>query len=122
VLDLLKPHYRLALITNGASDTQRTALRALGIEDRFDAIVISGEVGIAKPDASIFRLAADKLGLQPKSVWHVGDSLRTDVAGARAAGVVAVWLNRPGARRESGEPEPEHEIRSLKELPALVQT
>lgn len=121
LLELLKPRYPLALITNGASDTQRSSLRILGIEDRFDAVVISGEVGVAKPDASVFRLAVDRLGLDPEDTWHVGDSLRSDVAGARAAGLTAVWLNRPAIPRQAGDPQPDHEIRSLGELPALLQ-
>ena len=110
----------LALITNGASDAQRGKLRALGIEHWFDAVVISGEVGIAKPDASVFGLALDKLAVERENVWHVGDSLTTDVAGANAAGLSAVWLNRSGLSRGEGDPEPDVEIRSLSNLMALL--
>src|SRR5216684_317722 len=86
----------LALITNGASDTQRDKLRVLEMEHWFEVVVISGEVGIAKPDASAFGLAIDKLTVEPENVLHVGDSLTTDVVGAQAAGLTAVWLNRSG--------------------------
>ena len=110
----------LALVTNGASDTQREKLRALGIASRFDAVVISGEAGVAKPDAAVFGLALDQLGVPPEDVWHVGDNLATDVAGARAAGLTAVWVNRLGATRTPGDPEPHHELRSLAELPRLL--
>lgn len=109
-----------ALITNGASDTQRETLRVLGIEHLFDAVVISAEVGVAKPDATIFGLALDELGIGPEDVWHVGDSLQTDVAGARAAGLTAVWINRGGVQRKDGDAQPDYEIRSLRELAALV--
>lgn len=94
----------LALITNGASDTQRDALRALGIEQRFDAVVISGEVGVAKPTAAVFGIAVEKLAVQPEQVWHVGDSLSTDIAGAKAAGLTAVWLNRDRLPWKEGDP------------------
>jgi 2-haloalkanoic acid dehalogenase type II len=117
---LLKARLSLALVTNGASDTQREALRTLGLEQEFGAVVISGEVGITKPDASIFVMALDKLGVDPENAWHVGDSLRTDVAGAQRAGLTSVWLNRRGIRREEGEPQPDFEIGSLRELPALL--
>lgn len=110
----------LALITNGASDTQRDKLRSLGIEDRFDAVVISGDVGIAKPDPSLFELALDKLAVRREHAWHVGDNLATDVAGAQAAGLTAVWLNRRGLSRSAGDPEPDFEIRSLSDLLALL--
>ncbi len=110
----------LALVTNGASDTQRDALRVLGIEQRFGAVVISGEVGIAKPDAALFGIAIATLSVKPENVWHVGDSLTADVAGAQAAGLTAVWLNRGGHPWKEGDPKPDYEIRSLKQLEGLL--
>ena len=110
----------LGLVTNGASDTQREKLRALDIERCFDAIVISGEVGIAKPNPVVFEFALNRLGVGQEGVWHVGDSLAADVAGARAAGLTSVWLNRTERARVEGEPEPHLEIRSLSELTPLL--
>ena len=86
----------------------------------FGAVVISGEVGRAKPDASVFTLALDELGGARENVWHVGDSLRTDVAGAQAAGLTAVRLTRRGVHRTDPDPKPDYEIRSLAELAALL--
>jgi putative hydrolase of the HAD superfamily len=117
---LLVKGLRLGLVTNGASDTQRAALRALGIEQWFGAVVISGEVGIAKPDRAVFRIAVDALGVGPEDAWHVGDSLTTDVAGAKAAGLTAIWLNRRRLPWNEGDPKPHHEIRSLTELAGLL--
>lgn len=119
-LSLLQPRFSLALVTNGASDTQRENLRVLDIEHRFGAVVISGEVGVAKPDARIFRLALDELGVLPENAWHVGDDLNTDVAGAKAAGLTAVWLNRGDDPWKEGRPRPDYEIRSLRDLAALL--
>ena len=115
-----KARVPLVLITNGASDTQRDKLRVLGMQHWFDVVVISGEVGVAKPDASTFVLALGKLLPEPKNVWHVGDSLTTDVAGAKAAGLTAVWLNRSGRIRRGGDPEPDLAIRSLSNLTGLL--
>lgn len=120
LLNIPKSHVPFALITNGASDTQRNTLRILGIEEKFDTVVISGEVGIAKPDPSIFGLALQKLGVEPENAWHVGDSLGTDVAGALDAELVAVWLNRAEVSRNEGDPKPDYEIHSLRELTALL--
>ena len=120
LFSLLRTGLSFALITNGASDTQRDALRVLGIEHYFGAVVISGEIGIAKPDPPVFGFALEKLGVEPQSVWHVGDSLKTDVAGAKAAGITAVWLNRHAVPWKEGDPKPDFEIRSLKELAALL--
>lgn len=112
-------HVPLALITNGASDTQRDKVRALNIESWFDCIVISGEAGVAKPAPAVFELALDKLGVEKEAVCHVGDSLASDVAGANAAGITSVWLNRNGAIRAENDPKPDLEIRSLSELLTL---
>jgi len=121
VLPSLRRRYPIALVTNGASDTQRANLRVLGIERDFEAIVISGEVGVAKPDRSIFDMALRELGVEPENVWHIGDDLTTDVAGANAAGLTAAWLNRSGRPWSEGDPEVDHEIRSLTALPELLQ-
>jgi putative hydrolase of the HAD superfamily len=110
----------LALITNGASDTQRGNLLHLGLEHHFEAIVVSGETGIAKPDSRAFRAALNALDLSSDGVWHVGDNLLTDVGGATGAGLTAVWLNRRGRVRGEGDAAPDHEIQSLKDLVRLV--
>jgi putative hydrolase of the HAD superfamily len=121
LLDAIADGIRLALVTNGASDTQRAVMDALGIEHRFDAVIVSGEVGIAKPEAAIFELALGALGVHAAEAWHVGDHPVVDVAGARAAGLTAVWLNRGRQPRTDGMAEPELEVASLLELRAYLQ-
>lgn len=110
----------LVLITNGPDDTQRDKLAVTGLDRRFDLVLTSGEVGFAKPDPRIFERALQELGLDRRSVWHVGDSVSHDVTGARNAGLAAgVWLNRTVPDREDAEPRRWWEIASLSELPAL---
>lgn len=116
LLDALDGRLPLALITNGASDTQRSVLGALDLERRFDAIVISGEVGVAKPDPEAFRLVCDQLGTHPAQTWHVGDDLITDVGGAKASGLVAVWVDRDRIGLSSTAVEPDLTIASLDDL------
>jgi FMN phosphatase YigB (HAD superfamily) len=112
---------RLALVTNGPSDFQRDKLAAVGLIDVFDAIVISGECGVAKPDAAIFRLALERLGAEPEDVWHIGDSISTDVVGAKKAGLSAVWLNRQGRAFDAeGGVRPDAEVRSLYEVTEML--
>jgi putative hydrolase of the HAD superfamily len=95
-------------------------LRRTGLERRFHAIVISGELGRAKPDGAAFARACFLLGIKKDGVWHVGDNLRADVGGARAAGLTAVWLNRDGLSLREGDPAPDYEVTTLAELPALL--
>ena len=120
VLDSLRRRYPLALITNGASDLQREKLRRLGIEPYFSAVLISGEAGCCKPDAAVFHLAAENLGVRPEDAWHIGDSPANDVVGAAEAGLTAVWLNRRGAGWPGLEPKPDYEVRSLDDLMSLL--
>ncbi len=118
---LKKANVRMALITNGPSDLQRSKLQILDIEHWFDAVVISGEIGRAKPAAAVFDRAVRQTGIRPADVWHVGDSLEADVAGARAAGLTAVWLNRTGKTRNAEDPEPHFEIETLAGLTNILQ-
>jgi putative hydrolase of the HAD superfamily len=112
----------LAIVTNGPGDAQRDKIAATGLDGRFDLIVVSGEAGVAKPDRAIFDHALRRLGLGPREVWHVGDGLATDIAGARNAELsAAVWLNRAGAAHRGSHPPPRYEIGSLRELPALIE-
>jgi putative hydrolase of the HAD superfamily len=92
---------RLAIVSNwdiSLHDVlERTALRSL-----VDAVVISAEEGVAKPDPAIFRAALARLGADGGAGLHVGDSLEADVAGARAAGLDAVLVVRDGDAAPAG--------------------
>jgi putative hydrolase of the HAD superfamily len=106
-----------ALVTNSSTRAQLAKLEAVGLESAFDAVVISGEIGAAKPDVTIFEAALDRLQLTSTDVWHVGDSLSTDVAGAAAAGIPSVWLIRSRRQIAPSDPRPDLEIISLRDLP-----
>jgi putative hydrolase of the HAD superfamily len=110
----------LVLITNGPGSTQRHKAVATGLADLLDAVIVSGEAGVSKPDPRIFEIAGDAVGVPLAAAWHVGDSLTSDVAGAANARLGAgVWLNRSGAARPDGV-RPDYEIVSLRELPGLL--
>jgi putative hydrolase of the HAD superfamily len=88
--------FRLGIISNGDPYQQRRKLELLGLSARFSAIVISGEVGIHKPDPRIFLEACHIAGNSPSECWHVGNDLKADVEGSISAGMNGVWLNRSG--------------------------
>ncbi len=118
-LDALRSDHAMALVTNGASCLQREKLAASGLADRFDTIVVSGDLGRGKPDPSIFAHAVRALGAEPGDAVMVGDNLAKDVDGALAAGLRAVWVNR-GADERPPERSDLREIASLAELPAML--
>jgi putative hydrolase of the HAD superfamily len=79
--------YRLGLVTNGSSETQRAKLTALELTGLFDPLLISDEVGFKKPDPRIFELALAACDVRPESVLFVGDDPVSDIAGAKAIGM-----------------------------------
>ena len=91
--DLNSRGLRLALISNW-SDRLRGLLDGLGLTRYFELIVISAEVGHTKPDPAIFRHVTQRLEVDPGDVLHVGDHPVNDLAGARAAGMAALLLDR----------------------------
>lgn len=91
-LRTLAERYRLGLITNGFTEQQRGKLARFGWESRFDAAVLSGELGVMKPHTAIFDHTLSALGLGAQEVVYVGDHYETDVVGALAAGWRAIWF------------------------------
>jgi putative hydrolase of the HAD superfamily len=90
----LAGRYPLGLLTNGPSDIQRLKLARTGLADCFDAVVVSGELGIGKPDPAVFREVLERLGAEPDSAVMVGDSWERDIVGAVGVGMSAVWVSR----------------------------
>jgi putative hydrolase of the HAD superfamily len=108
----------LGLITNNESKHQRAKIAAVGLDELFDAIIISAEFGVAKPDPRIFAHACRVIGVEPHEAMHVGDNSVADAEGAHAAGMRAVWLDRAGSH--DGSPLDYETIGALHELEALL--
>jgi len=92
-LQTLRDHRKkLGVITNGYSgQRQRRKLEALGLLTAFDAVLISAEEGVRKPDIEIFRRAVARCGVEPHEAAFVGDHPQADVEGARNAGLLPIW-------------------------------
>ncbi|HEY8447485.1 MAG TPA: HAD family hydrolase [Thermomicrobiales bacterium] len=116
------PGRRLGIITNGPAEVQREKVALLGLESAVDFILISGELGIAKPDPAIFAEALRRGAATADEAVFIGDSPEFDIAGARAAGIRAVWLNRAGRTWPAGLPHPDYVAPSLMEVRRLLGT
>jgi putative hydrolase of the HAD superfamily len=92
---------RLAVVSNW-DVSLHDVLERTGLRPLVDAVVISAELGVAKPDPAIFAAALERLGAAAGDALHVGDSVEHDVAGARAAGIDAVLVARDGAEVPDG--------------------
>ncbi len=117
--------YAVALLTNGGISLQNDKLRLIGLEDAFDLIVCAspkegdGDFPIQKPDPAPFLYTAEKLGIEPKELYYVGDNPINDVQGAQAAGYVPVWIRAqsPWSRPNADLPELCYDdVRGLEEL------
>jgi putative hydrolase of the HAD superfamily len=115
-LESLRRRYRLGLITNGPASIQRAKIERFGLAGYFDALIVSGEVGVAKPDPAIFALALRQLGVAPRDALFVGDSPEHDMRGAEAAGMAFVWMNAHGEELPDGFGQPLAVIGRLGEL------
>ena len=107
--------YRLHVLSNNSSILP-LQLRVLGIDDVFDTVSWSEEMGVEKPDRRIFDLALERIGAEAGEVLYVGDSFAADVVGAKAAGITPVHADYM-SRRTSG---PGLRIDRLTELPELL--
>ena len=86
----------LGIVTNGQTEWQSRKIEGLGLGSFFDVILISEQEGIRKPDTRIFDRARERCGVErPAAAMFVGDHPEVDVAGAHAAGMVAVWKRVP---------------------------
>lgn len=111
--------YRLGVISNGYADTQRPRLAAAGLTDYFETIVVSGELGWAKPDARIFAHALAALDVPPATALYVGDSLSHDLAGALGAGL-DFCLYRPKGSEGLDLPAGVTVVTALSQLAAIL--
>jgi HAD superfamily hydrolase (TIGR01549 family) len=113
--------YQLGIISNGSPEVQYAKLDGIGIRDLFEFVVLSEACGAQKPDRAIFMNALEQVRRQPGECIHIGDSYNNDVLGAKGAGLKACWFNREGLSVPSGCPPPDFEVRSLSELPGLLE-
>ncbi len=111
--------YPLALVTNGIASVQRRRFAASPVTAYFRAVVISEEAGFAKPDPRIFEPALRATGTAADEVLFAGDSVTSDMAAARNAGMDFCWINPGEAAAPDGHP-PALVVSSVRELPGRL--
>jgi putative hydrolase of the HAD superfamily len=117
-LERITARWPLASLTNGNADLQR-----VGIHAHFAHHICARDSGVAKPDPRIFLAAAERLGVLPEQILHVGDDPAMDMAGARDAGLRTAWINRDSQPwpDELGTP-PELDLRDMTALADWLDT
>lgn len=120
LLNALKDKVKIGIITNGFTALQQIRLERTGLRDYFDLLVISEQVGVAKPDRKIFDYTFEQMGQPPRDrVLMVGDTAESDILGGMNAGIATCWLNAHGRSLPEGI-MPTWEVASLSELERLL--
>ncbi|PDY44197.1 YjjG family noncanonical pyrimidine nucleotidase [Bacillus pseudomycoides] len=111
---------RLAIITNGFTDVQKSRIKGSPLCDTFEHIIISEEAGFQKPARGIFDYAFSKLQITDKeSVLIIGDSLTSDIQGGINYGIDTCWFN-PYCKENNIGIKPTYEIRDLTDIIRIV--
>lgn len=132
LLEQLKQNYKLGLISNFAySKGFWKTMKHFNLTEYFDAIVVSGEIGVRKPCAKIFEKALKLLNVKASETVFVGDTLREDIVGAQKVGMKTILVENLGLKRIPYEnlekakivtANPDRKISSLRELKAALET
>ncbi|HFH9839621.1 TPA: HAD family hydrolase [Streptococcus suis] len=122
VLEKLSQNYRLGLIANQSSSI-RELLKVWGIESYFQLIILSEEVGLSKPDTTIFTLALQKANIPADRVVYVGDRYDNDILPAKSLGMHTVRILTGFGKytRENGKWKSDWSITSLQELAIIFE-
>jgi putative hydrolase of the HAD superfamily len=120
VLDVLRAHLPLAVVTDAQAPNARGELHQVGLLDYFDPIVVSGVHGFRKPDARLFRYALDALGVAPEDAVHIGNDMHRDVSGAHALGIRTVMFDSDQGTKEHPDSAADHTISDHRELLDLL--
>ena len=108
---------KLALVTNGAADTQRAKVERFELAHRFDHIQIEGEHGFGKPEERAYRHAMAALGVTAPDTWMIGDNLEWEIEAPQRLGIYSIWMDVHGdGLPEGASVKPDRIIRSLTEL------
>lgn len=117
-IDALKAHgVKLALVTNGAADTQRAKVERFQLAHRFDHVQIEGEHGFGKPEERAYLHAMEALGVTAPETWMIGDNLEWEIVVPQRLGIYAIWMDAHGEGLPADtNVKPDRIIRSLTEL------
>ena len=117
-LEHLKP-LRLGILSNGSPDMLEPLLAHSGLAETLDVTVSVDSLGIYKPSMQVYQLGAERMGLARDATGFVSANC-WDACGATAFGFTTFWINRSGAPVDELGAPPDHEVRSLSDIPPLL--
>ncbi|WP_026859073.1 YjjG family noncanonical pyrimidine nucleotidase [Jeotgalicoccus psychrophilus] len=121
VLKELSADYKIYAASNGVLTMQENRLQLSELKKYFTDLYVSDDIGYAKPNINFFIESMDRAKLKASEILMVGDSLVSDIAGARAAGIDAVLYN-PYSLENLSKISADYEIKDLHELPGILNS
>ncbi|MGZ4882770.1 MAG: HAD family hydrolase, partial [Halobacteriota archaeon] len=110
--------FHLGMVSNG--DTEELSTHLNGAADLFQTVVTSEEFGVYKPHRRIFDETLQKMGVEKETAAYVGDTITSDVSGAKNAGLTTIWYNKKERKPKPGI-RPDFEIRDMGEILEIVE-
>jgi putative hydrolase of the HAD superfamily len=117
LLKELSSKYKLAMISNTLSNQSKLMLKKTKLDQYFDLIVCSRDLGVRKPNPEIFKIVLERINVKPSKTVHVGDSVEIDMYGARDVGITGIWIKTPNQLQWNG-----YAINSICELTNFLDT
>ena len=119
-LEQLRARYPLAVVSDAQSAYATPELRAVGLLNYFNPVIISGDYGYRKPDPRLFQKALNTLGVRPEQALYVGNDIYHDIWGAQEVGMKAVLVSYNRADISSEAISPDYIIYNFAELMQAV--
>jgi HAD superfamily hydrolase (TIGR01509 family) len=116
-LEIVRRSHRLYILADGSVAHQRQSLRRMRMDEAVHGVFFEEELGLHRPDPALFKKLLELTNAQPEEAVFAGDNLKTDIPGAKAAGLFTIWRKLdPTARRTDADPAPDFEVDSFLEL------
>ena len=119
LLDYLKPHYRMHILSNGFREVQFKKIENSGLRPYFDKIILSEDAEANKPHPDIFTYALKNTNSRRDQTLMIGDSWDADIVGARDSRIAQIWFN-PANEQPADDWEPTYTVKSLLEIKDIL--
>lgn len=118
LLEYLRPRYNMYILSNGFKELQSRKMQTAGIDKYFDALILSEDIGVNKPDSRLYEYAMQKTASKPEESLMIGDMFDTDIVGAANFGIDSIYFNPKG---KTGHPfTPTYEVTRLLEIKEIL--
>jgi 2-haloalkanoic acid dehalogenase type II len=114
-------NYKLALLSNTENFVASHLEENLGAKNYFDFFAYSYKIGYIKPDREAFLTVINHFNVKPEEALMVGDSLRSDINGAKKVGINTCYINRGKAAFDKFTIDPDFEVHTLKDIPKIIE-